>query len=144
MQKNKNRQGLALGAVVALISSLFVMTAPAQASETSVVAFPTTGLESQTTILAGEAFDVSLRLGTGVAATYRDYTGVTNATLGITVTKPAGVPVTAVFTGAGTSKSDAVRSLISPVDGTSTSTTVETAGTSATFGIVLLDRLRWP
>ena len=137
MQKNKNRQGLALGAVVALISSLFVMTAPAQASETSVVAFPTTGLESQTTILAGEAFDVSLRLGTGVAAAFRDYSGATNATLGITVTKPAAVPVTAAFTGAGVSSSAVTsRSLTAFVNGTSTSTTVETAGTSATFGIV--------
>ena len=141
MQKNKNRQGLALGAVVALISSLFVMTAPSQASETSVVAFPTTGLESQTTILAGEAFDVSLRLGTGVAATFRDYSTNTNATLGVTVTKPANVPVTAVFTGAGASASPAgaaatIRSLVAPINGTSTSTAVETAGTSATFGIV--------
>ena len=90
MQKNKNRRGLALGAIVALISSLFVMTAPAQASETSVVAYPASGLETQTTVLGDEAFDLGLRFGTGVQSVDRG-----TSAFGVVITKPAALDVVA-------------------------------------------------
>jgi len=90
MQKNKNRTGLALGAIVALVSSLFVMTAPAQASETSVVAYPASGLETQTTVLVTEGFDLGLRFGTGVQAADRGASA-----FGVVVTKTAALDMVA-------------------------------------------------
>ena len=133
MQKNKNRQGLALGAVFAMVASLFVMTSPAQAAdETSAVIYPTTGLATQTTILGDEAFDLSLRFGTGVGASYRDVTSVTPTAFGLEVTKPAATAVTAVISGTQV----AARRLDSGTNGTSTSTVLETAGTLATFAVV--------
>ena len=142
MQKNKNRQGLALGAVFAMVASLFVMTSPAQAAdETTAVIFPTTGLATQTTMLNGQTFDLSVRFGTGVQASYRDAatTAVHTALFGVIVTKPAGVTVSAVVSGAGGAGERAnatVRSAANPVNsGTaSVSSTAETAGTSAVFG----------
>jgi hypothetical protein len=89
MQKNKNRTGLALGAIVALVSSLLVITAPSQASETSVVAFPASGLETQTTVLITEGFDLGLRFGTGVSADRA------TAGFGVVVTKPANLDIVA-------------------------------------------------
>jgi hypothetical protein len=136
MQKNKNRQGLALGAVFAMVASLFVMTSPAQAAdETSVVIFPTTGLSTQTTMLADEGFDLSLRFGTGVGTSYRSTATATPASLfGILVDKPAGIGVSAAFSGAGAGSAGAtIRSATNPITGTSVSTAVETAGTRATF-----------
>ena len=131
MQKNKNRHGLALGAVFAMVASLLV-TSPAQAAdETTAVIYPTTGLATQTTILGTEAFDLSIRFGTGVGASYRDLTSTT-AQFGIEVTKPAGVTVSAVVSGVG-SGANGVRQANNGINGTSISTTVETAGTSATF-----------
>jgi len=100
MQKNKNRQGLALGAVFAMVASLVVMTSPAQASESSVVAFPTTGLETQTTILGDQNFDLTLRYGTGVAASLRTFTASPAAGYGIVITKPAGVTISVTVSGA--------------------------------------------
>ena len=136
MQKNKNRQGLALGAVFAMVASLVVMTSPAQASESSVVAYPNTGLVTQTTVPNGDAFDLALRFGTGVQASYRATDVLSSPLFGITVTKPAAVEVNAVVTGAGASGSADVRDAGANLgDNTagSTSTTVETAGTSAVF-----------
>ena len=125
MQKNKNRTGLALGAIVALVSSLFVMTAPAQASESSIVIFPSTGLTTQTTMLADEAFDISARFGTGVAAEYKDYVTDTNthADFGLHITKPAGVTISATTSGAASGNVYTA------------SATAETAAASWTVGI---------
>ena len=129
MQNNKNRKGLALGAVLAMIASAFVMTAPAQAVtiESSAVVFPTNGTSAQTTMLSGEAYDISFRMGTSLAAAYSDYTDgvVGEAGYGVNITKPAGVTISAQL-----------------VDGselggtfmtTSLSSAVETAGTTAQF-----------
>ena len=129
MQKNKNRRGLALGAIVALVSSLFVMTAPAQASETSAVVYPTSGLETQTTMIHGESFDLTFRFGTGVAASLKTYNPDTSAGFGVEITKPAGVTISAEIAGAGTSAGSSVRNTTQFVDGTSVSSTAETAAT---------------
>ena len=94
MQKNKNRQGLALGAVFAMVASLVVMTGPAQASETSVVINPSTGLATQTTMLNGELFDIDFRFGTGVNNAIADAeTGANSKDFGLVITKPSGVTV---------------------------------------------------
>ena len=92
MQKNKNRTGLALGAIAALVSSLFVLSAPAQASETSVVAYPKTGLSTQLTTVNGNTFDLSFRHGTGVSGALSAKT-TTGAGFGYVITKPEGVTV---------------------------------------------------
>ena len=138
MQKNKNRQGLALGAVFAMVASLFVMTSPAQASESAVVAYPTTGLTTQTTTLATEGLSLSLRFGTGVGANYRATSAATHASLfGLSIAKPAGVAIKAVVTGGGATPqygtNPSVRQLLNPINGTSTSALT---GTSAVFGTV--------
>ena len=102
MQKNKNRQGLALGAVFAMVASLFVMTSPAQASETSVVITPKTGLTTQTTMLNGQLFDIGLRFGTGVNNAIADAAlGANSKDIGLVITKPAGVTVSSKVTNAG-------------------------------------------
>jgi len=93
MQINKNRQGLALGAVFSLVASLLVGTAPAQANEAAVIAYPTVGLETQTSILATEAYDLSFRFGTGVASGVRD--GASQAGWGVIINKSAAVSVSA-------------------------------------------------
>jgi hypothetical protein len=130
MQKNKNRQGLALGAIVALVSSLFVMTAPAQASETSVVVYPTSGLETQTTMIHGESFDLTFRFGTGVASSLKTFAPDTSTGFGVEITKPAGVSISAQIAGAGAStRTNAARNPGNFVDGTSASSTVEDAAT---------------
>jgi hypothetical protein len=142
MQKNKNRQGLALGAVFAMVASLFVMTSPAQAAdETSAVAFPTTGLSTQTTTLIDQGFDLSVRFGTGVGATYRTDKVLTahTALFGFIVTKPADVGIIASVSGAAaaagfTGTNPGIRSGFNPINGISTSTVLETAGTEAVFG----------
>jgi len=134
MQKNKNRRGLALGAIVAMVSSLFVFSAPAKASEDSVVAYPFTGLVAQTSIPAGEKFDLGFRYGTGVASSLR----TPGTPFGIIVSKPAGEEVKVTLSGAGNDVTDAnaaVRSDVNPTNGTSTSSTVETTGTEAVFGL---------
>jgi hypothetical protein len=100
MQKNKNRQGLALGAVFAMVASLVVMTAPAQASENSVVINPKSGLATQTTMLNGQLFDIDFRFGTGVNNAIADAeTGANSKNLGLVITKPAGVTVSSKVTG---------------------------------------------
>ena len=94
MQKNKNRQGLALGAVFAMVASLVVMTGPAQASETSVVINPAAGLTTQTTMLNGQLFDIDFRFGTGVNnAIANAETGANSKDFGLVITKPSGVTV---------------------------------------------------
>ena len=93
MQINKNRKGLALGAVFALVASLFVGTAPAQASENAVVTYPATGEAAETTMLITEDFDLDFRFGTGVNSVYFDYTAATAAAFGVVITKPAGTTV---------------------------------------------------
>ena len=95
MQNNKNRKGLALGAVFALIASLFVGTAPAQANESAVVAFPASGLETQTTMLGDQGLQLEFRFGNNVAESIRSFTSPTHAAFGLIVTKPAGVTVSA-------------------------------------------------
>jgi hypothetical protein len=100
MQKNKNRQGLALGAVFAMVASLVVMTAPAQASENSVVINPKSGLATQTTMLNGQLFDIDFRFGTGVNNAIADAeTGANSKNLGLVITKPAGVTVSSKVIG---------------------------------------------
>ena len=101
MQKNKNRQGLALGAVFAMVASLFVMTSPAQASESSVVIYPKIGLATQTTMLNGEAFDIDLRFGTSVNSAFTSVTSATAKNIGLVISKPAGVTVSSKVTNAG-------------------------------------------
>jgi hypothetical protein len=99
MQKNKNRQGLALGAVFAMVASLFVMASPAQANESSAVIYPSEGLETQTTILGDEAFDLDIRFGTSVDAGTKEYINTPAAGFGVVFTKPAGVTLSATVTG---------------------------------------------
>ena len=121
MQKNKNRRGLALGAVFSLVASLVVMAAPAQASETSVVITPRTGTVAQTSILADELFDINFRFGTGVNNAIADAeTGANSKDFGLVITKPAGVTVSAGVVNAGAGQ----------VSTTTTSNTAEIAGTS--------------
>jgi trimeric autotransporter adhesin len=93
MQINKNRKGLALGAAFSLIASLFVASAPAVANENAVVAFPSAGTESQTSILGTEAFDLSFRFGNSVISDLRS--GANQSGFGVIISKPAGVTVSA-------------------------------------------------
>ena len=73
MQKNKNRHGFALGAIVALVASTFVGMAPAQASESAAVITPTGAAAlSQNTMVHGETFEMRLRYGTNVAGAFND------------------------------------------------------------------------
>ena len=73
MQKNKNRHGFALGAIVALVASTFVGMAPAQASESAAVITPTgAAASSQNTMVHTETFETRLRYGTSVAGANND------------------------------------------------------------------------
>ena len=93
MQTFKNRKGLALGAVFALVASLFVGTAPAQANESSVVIAPNGGTATQTTMLITEEFDLGFRFGTGVNDSLRNPLLATAVDFGVIITKPANVTV---------------------------------------------------
>jgi len=124
MQNNKNRKGLALGAVFALIASLFVGTAPAQANESAVVAFPASGLETQTTMLGDQGLQLEFRFGNNVAESIRSFTSPTHAAFGLIVTKPAGVTVSATVS---------ARSGIQAATNTA-SDAVDTAGTEFVTG----------
>jgi len=67
MQKIKNKSGLALGAIFALVVSMFVGVTPAQATESSIVLTPRgAGAASLNQMLHGETFELSFRYGTGV------------------------------------------------------------------------------
>jgi len=114
-----------------MVASLFVMTSPAQANESSVVVFPKSGLETQTSMIHGENFDLTFRFGTGVAASLKSYNPDTSTGFGVEITKPAGVTVSAEISGAGgsTRGGSANRNASNFVNGTSISGTVETAGT---------------
>jgi hypothetical protein len=92
MQKNKNRQGLALGAVFAMVASLVVMTSPAQANQNSVVIAAAGSTE--TVMLHGEKFELDFTMGNNVADRYVDFSASTHAGFGMVITKPAGVIVT--------------------------------------------------
>ena len=92
MQKKQDRKGLALGALVALVGSLFVGVAPSQASESSVVVYPNgTTSASQTTMLGTEAFDIGFRFGNQVDSSLKGSPGGEPAAFGVKITKPAGV-----------------------------------------------------
>jgi len=91
MQKNESRKGLALGAVFALVASIFVGMAPAQANENTVVAYPASGTAAQTTVPITEQFDIALRFGTGVVSNYTANTSENAADFGLKIEKSAGV-----------------------------------------------------
>ena len=82
MQKNKNRKGLALGAMVSLVASLFAGVAPAQANTGSVVILPFVGTTFN--MLHGEGFNLK-------------YVGDNTKRLTIQVEKPASVDVSYGF-----------------------------------------------
>ncbi len=68
MQKIKNKPGLALGAAISLIASLFVTTPAALANENAAVITPKgDGALSLNSMLITETFEMRLRYGTGVA-----------------------------------------------------------------------------
>jgi trimeric autotransporter adhesin len=133
MQINKNRKGLALGAVFALVASLFVASAPAQANEDAAVIFPTSGTASQTTMLITEQFDFTLRYGTGVAAALRAYAPDTSAGFGVIITKPAGTTISANANGYGAVVT------ASDIAGTTAEVKVQSS-LSATLAISLADK----
>jgi len=67
MQKIKNKSGLALGAIFALIVSMFVGVVPAKASESAIVLTPRgEGATSLNQMVHTETFELSFRYGTGV------------------------------------------------------------------------------
>jgi len=69
MQKIKEKTGLALGAITALLMSSLVVigVSPAQASETAAVIYPTgVGASTQNSMLHTERIELRLRYGTGV------------------------------------------------------------------------------
>jgi trimeric autotransporter adhesin len=66
MTKNSNRKGLALGAIFALVSSLFVTAPAAQANETGLVVAPIAG--TSYTMVNTEDFILTTRLGSQVQA----------------------------------------------------------------------------
>ena len=93
MLKANDKRGLSLGAIFALVASLFVAAPAAQANENSVVAFIATGTSSQTSMVHGESFDLKLRFGTGVADRLANPVNSTVAGFGIKITKPDAVTV---------------------------------------------------
>ena len=67
MLKFKNKAGLALSAIAAILFSSVVLVGPAQANESAVVLSPMgAGAASQNSMLITEAFEMKLRYGTGV------------------------------------------------------------------------------
>ncbi len=66
MQKNSNRKGLALGAIFALVASLFATAPAAQANEAGLVVEPIVG--TSYTMVNTEDFILSTRLGSQVQA----------------------------------------------------------------------------
>ena len=82
MQKNKNRKGLALGAMVSLVASMFVGVAPASANTGSVQILPFVGTTFN--MIHGEGFNLK-------------YVGDNTKRLTIQVEKPASVDVSYGF-----------------------------------------------
>ena len=69
MQKIKSKTGLALGAIIALVGSMFAVTVPAQAApvESAAVISPTgAGADSANEMLITERFELRVRYGSGV------------------------------------------------------------------------------
>ena len=93
MLKANDKRGLSLGAIFALVASLFIAAPAAQANENSVVAYIATGTSSQTSMLHGESFDIKARFGTGVADRLANPVNSTVAGFGFKITKPAGTTV---------------------------------------------------
>jgi len=93
MLKANDKRGLSLGAIFALVASLFIAAPAAQANENSVVAFIATGTSSQTSMVHGESFDIKARFGTGVADRLANPVNSTVAGFGFKITKPAGTTV---------------------------------------------------
>ena len=93
MLKANDKRGLSLGAIFALVASLFIAAPAAQANENSVVAYIATGTSSQTTMLHSESFDIKARFGTGVADRLASPVNSTVAGFGFKITKPAGTTV---------------------------------------------------
>ena len=135
MQINKNRKGLALGAVFALVASLFVASAPAQASEDAAVIFPSVGTSTQTTMLITEEFDITFRYGTGVAAALRTYAPDTSAGFGAIITKPAGVTLSTTVNGG-----SAVQGSGTDITGTSVELAIESSNSNKVLSISLSDK----
>ena len=100
MLKANDKRGLSLGAIFALVASLFIAAPAAQANENSVVAYIATGTSSQTSMVHGESFDIKARFGTGVADRLANPVNATVAGFGFKITKPAGTTVsyTTTFT----------------------------------------------
>jgi len=153
MQINKNRKGLALSAVFALMASLFVGMAPAKANEASAVVFPAVGTESQTTTLITENFDLKLRFGTGVQAFYQNYTddegaNETAAGWGLKIVKGDGVTIsTRIDTsgGAGTAVThiDGTEVFISVPSSTSTNVAISVSDKTSVSAAVSLTVTAW-
>jgi hypothetical protein len=93
MLKANDKRGLSLGAIFALVASLFIATPAAQASETTVMVYPAVGETTQTTILHGEGYDLRARFGTGVASRLTSPTTNEVAGFGFKITKPDSVTV---------------------------------------------------
>jgi len=93
MLKANDKRGLSLGAIFALVASLFIAAPAAQANENSVVAYIATGTSSQTSMVHGESFDIKARFGTGVADRLANPVNATVAGFGFKITKPAGTTV---------------------------------------------------
>ena len=68
MQENKNRKGLALSAILALVASLFGVAPAAQSNENALVIYAEdAGAASANSMVHGEAFETVIRIGTGVS-----------------------------------------------------------------------------
>ena len=87
MQKNKNRKGLALGAMVSLVASMFVGVAPASANTGSVQIIPFAGTTYN--MIHGEGFNLA-------------YVGDTEKRLSIQVVKPGNVDLEVAFSASAT------------------------------------------
>ena len=86
MQKNKNRTGLALGSVFAMVASLFVISSPAQAIDEGSVVISVASGTSGTSVLHGSDFTFDVRRGDNAA-------NVSTHGWGLEITKPADVLV---------------------------------------------------
>jgi len=85
MQKIKEKSGLALGLIVALVSSVFgvVPSASAAPVETAAVIAPTgAGASTANTMIHTETFEMRLRYGTSVAGGNNDAAGSASGTVG--------------------------------------------------------------
>ena len=93
MLKANDKRGLSLGAIFALVASLFIAAPAAQANENSVVAYIATGTSSQTSMVHGEGFELKARFGNGVNDRLANPVNSTVAGFGFKITKPDAVTV---------------------------------------------------